>query len=217
MLPGMSPEIKGETVAVEVLVAVVLTLNVFKPKPSNNNSVTTTTTGNLASITLINNLQTRTKVSRGWAEPFLDLKLGGLITPETLAYVIGGISYNRATINSSSNFQSSGTVNTIFGVPPAVTTASTTTNFGYSENRNMFGLRVGAGMEVLVTENFGVGADYIYSFYPSYHSSSSDTGSAVTCEEGAGGCQIIPTTVTNNTNTALSDQQVMAKFIYHLA
>jgi opacity protein-like surface antigen len=182
---------------------------------SNSNITTTSTDGNLSVLYTINNLQTSTKVSRGWAEPFLDLKIGGLITPETLAYVIGGISFNRATVKSSSTYVSNGSIDTIFGPPPAVIAASSTSSFGYSENKNMWGLRVGAGMEVLLTQSFGVAADYIYSFYPNYNSSFSGTGSSVTCD-AVGGCIVIPATVTNNTKTVLSDQQVMAKFIYHI-
>ena len=138
-----------------------------------------------------------------------------MITPEALAYAIVGTSYNTLTIKSNSTYSSNGTITTIFGAPPATPTATTISSYGYSTTKKFFGLRVGAGTEVLLTNHFGVGADYVYSFYPTYNTSTYQTMQAVACD-AVTGCQATPAAVNNTTKTSLSDQQIMAKFIYHI-
>ena len=182
---------------------------------SNATNITTNSGASVSVVTASNSVQTQTKITRGWAQPFIDIKLGGLITPQTLAYGIIGTSYNSLTIKSSSTYVANGNVSTFFGAPPATPTASATSVSGQSTTKYFFGLRLGAGMEVLLSQHVGVAADYVYSFYPTYKTSISSTGSAVACD-AVSGCVPVSATVTNNTKTVLNDQQVMAKFIYHI-
>ncbi len=181
------------------------------------NLLITSDAGGTVTVLAYNNaFQTKTKVTRGWAEPFLDIKLGGLITPQTNAYIRGGLSLNSVTIKSDSTYQSDALVTSVFGVPPINPSASTAYCFSYTHKENMVGLRVGGGMEVLLTPSFGVASDYIYTFYPTYTNTQSGIGSDISCD-AAVGCIAAPTTVSNTTKTSFSDQQVMVKFIYHLA
>ncbi len=170
---------------------------------------TITDTNLISAIYYESVMQTTTKVTRGWAEPFLDIKIGGLITPQTLAYGILGVSYNTLNIKSSSRFNTTGEV---LAAPPAV---SSTSSYGYQTNKSFFGLRLGAGMEVLLTERVGVGADYVYSFYPKYTTSTSATLNSVACDTEEG-CAVVTSTMNNYTKTSMNDQQVMAKVTYHL-
>jgi hypothetical protein len=82
-----------------------------------NNIIVTSSDTVLALVTLTNIMSTQTSITRGWAEPYLDIKLGGLITPETLAYGIIGTSYNSLTIKSDSVYVSNGVVDTVIGAP----------------------------------------------------------------------------------------------------
>jgi hypothetical protein len=62
----------------------------------------------------------------------------------------------------------------------------------------------------------GVGADYVYSFYPTYHTNTTANTLTSVCD-AVSGCSSVASTVTNSTKTSLSDQQVMAKITYHFA
>lgn len=167
-------------------------------------------------------LMTKTKVTRDSLEPFLDVKAGMLITPTALVYLRGGINYNSLKIKSHSSFNVTGlaTENIRSGEELATGTATTAFNFNNSHTESVIGFRAGVGGEVMVTPEIGVGADYIYSFYKNINTSASGVGTDVTCNLSNNGnipatCTVIPATVANSAKAKLSDQQVMAQFIYH--
>ncbi len=151
---------------------------------------------------------TQTKVSRSWVEPFLDLKLGGLITPETLAYAIAGLSLDNVTTRSISVYTTTATI-------PGSDAATANTVLNYSKTRNLLGLRLGAGAEAMLTSHIGVGAQYVYSFFPSFNDSGAINSQAAVCDT-ENGCATTPAVIRNNTQTVLSDQQVLVQFIYHV-
>lgn len=185
-------------------------IGAYNLQNNSTSSVNTVITdgGAVADIHYTNSLTTQTKVSRSWAQGFIDLKLGGLITPETLAYGLIGTSYSSATVKSNTNYFSC-------GVSSAGTDACSDVNFSYQKTKYFFGLRLGAGMEVLLTDNIGVGAEYVYTFYPSFVTNAAATRTGVACDM-ASGCAVVSSEITNYTRTTLNDQQAMAKFTYHL-
>jgi outer membrane immunogenic protein len=74
------------------------------------------------------------------------LRAGLAVTPTALAYVTGGVAYGEVDYSFTSN-------------SPAITAAFPARAF---EDEDDFGYTVGAGMEVMVTENVSFGAEYLY-------------------------------------------------------
>jgi opacity protein-like surface antigen len=171
-------------------------------------NINVTDSNDLSSAYYYYTLTTQTKVSRSWVEPFLDIKLGGLITPETLAYAIAGVSVDSVTLQSITAFNTSVSV-------PGISSSTANSVLNYSKTRNMVGFRLGAGAETMITSKFGVGAQYVYSFFSTFNNNSSlDSVAAVADTEL--GCITTPVTITNHTQTQLNDQQVSVQFIYHI-
>lgn len=190
------------------------TLNANQTNSSNINT-TYTDVVDTAVIDEINTLTTQTKVTRSWLEPFIDLKVGGLITPNTLAYAIGGVSLDSVVVRSITTYATSASILTIGGPIPPQTSGSSIALLNYSKQRNLVGLRLGAGTETLLTPNFGVSAQYVYTFFPTFNANGATDADISICDP-ASGCQTTPGTVTNTTRTELNDQQVLVEFIYHM-
>jgi opacity protein-like surface antigen len=161
---------------------------------------------------------TQTKVTRNNVEPFLDIKAGFLVTPTALVYLRGGINYNSLKTKSNSSFNITGV--TAFDDPgedSGSDIASAASSLSSTHKKNTVGFRLGIGGEVMVTPEFGIGADYVYSWYKKLNTSASGLGSSVICDEFLGPvCTVVPASVETSTNVKLSDQQVMAQFIYHM-
>ncbi|BDA86024.1 membrane protein [Aureimonas sp. SA4125] len=75
------------------------------------------------------------------------LRAGYLVTPSALAYVTGGVAYGEVDYGFSTDSPA------VTGVNPAAIVNQDEDDFGYT---------VGAGMEVLVTDNISFGAEYLY-------------------------------------------------------
>jgi opacity protein-like surface antigen len=159
-------------------------------------------------------LTSKTTVKRNTLEPFLDVKFGFLSTPTALVYLRGGINYNDIRLKQQSTYQASGSgLNVLLTQPPLdeVSTAYTITN---KDSRSGIGYRLGAGTEFLVTPSMGIGFDYVYSFYPKVKHSTSGTATDVACYS-LEGCVVTPGTFTSESKATSSDQEVLAKLIYH--
>lgn len=190
-----------------------------KVSDSNNTTVTSTdvSTGDSGSVNYANLISIHSKTNRSVAEPFLDLKLGFLITPTALVYLRGGTNYNSFDLKTNGTFDAA--ANSEFFIASGPTTggdsASTSSSFSSSRKKSLFGYRAGLGMEVMVTPEISVGADYVYSFYQTIRATSSTNTSDVVCDAFEG-CQIVNGTIQNSSQAKLSDQQVTMQFIYHL-
>jgi outer membrane immunogenic protein len=75
------------------------------------------------------------------------LRVGYTVTPSTLAYVTGGLAYGEVDYGFSTDSPA------VRGVNPAAI---------LNDDEDEFGFTVGAGMEVLITENVSFGAEYLY-------------------------------------------------------
>ncbi|MBX3708484.1 MAG: outer membrane beta-barrel protein [Gammaproteobacteria bacterium] len=162
-------------------------------------------------------LSSRTKITRNAVEPLLDLKLGFLMTPTALAYIRGGINYNTIRVKTNSSYQADGAVeNTLDPEEPNFPlTATASSSFENSRKKSSVGYRAGIGMEVMITPEFGVGADYVYTFYRNVNTNTANhAGNDVACDAYEG-CQVVAADQSNSTRTRLSDQQVLAQLIYH--
>ncbi len=182
-------------------------LNANETTASNINIADTT---DVTALYYLNTLTTQTKLTRSWIEPFFDVKVGGLITPETLSYGIIGVSVDSVTMRSITIYDTNATV---VGAPPA---ANTSTVLNYSKRRYLVGLRLGAGSETLITKKIGVAVQYVYTIFPSFNANGAINTAVAVCDT-ATGCTTTPAVVTNTTRTALTDQQLMAQFIYHIS
>jgi opacity protein-like surface antigen len=162
-----------------------------------------------------NALNAKTTVTRNSIEPFLDIKLGYLVTPTMLAYIKGGINYNDLEVKTSSSYQSSGLL-IENGVPHSnfPLSASGSNGASGSNSKNGIGWRAGIGMEVMVTPQLGVGGDYVYTFYRQVSANASGVGTDAACD-AVEGCVTTTSSMTQSGKATIDDQEVMAKLIYH--
>ena len=151
------------------------------------------------------------QVSRKNVEPTLDIKIGTLVTPYLLAYLRGGINYDRIQIKSQTVYETQG-IGESLGPPP--TLVSTSSLFTVSQSKNAIGFRAGAGMEYMATPCLGVSANYIYTFYKNLTNNASGTANAVTCDF-LEGCVINGVPVEQLNKAKANDQQVLVGLIYH--
>jgi|GEM_PF-6825434 opacity protein-like surface antigen len=205
-----------------------LGLNVFAPTETSvsdtaRSNVTMTSTDpfppDISTATYTNSLYTKTKVTRNAVEPFLDLKAGYLVTPTALIYLRGGISYNNLKIKTNSVYNATGTTTVISsgGSPESVNSSvAAISSFYSSQTKSTFSWRLGIGTEYMVTPNFGIGADYIYTFYPNLKTTASSSANDVACDV-LEGCVADTAAFANTSKASLNDQQVMAKLIYHFS
>lgn len=188
-------------------------LNAFhtaqKSTPFNNVDVTSTDfIDDVFGDVLVNSaINSKTHVSRNSLEPFIDLKLGFLVTPTMLAYLRGGINWNTIEVKTSSVYQTSSMDR--FG--DAMQASATLED---SQAISGIGYRAGAGFEVLMTPQIGVGADYVYSFYRKVNTSASGFGSDLACDS-LEGCRGVNASINNSASSHVYDQEVMAQVIYH--
>lgn len=159
-------------------------------------------------------LNSKTKVERNSVEPFLDIKFGFLTTPTAMVYLRGGINYNDIKLKQQSTFQATGSGFDIFLTQPPLDEVSTNYTITNKDSRSAIGYRLGAGTEFLVTPSMGIGFDYVYSFYPKVKSTVSGTGTDVACYF-LEGCVATPGIYSAESKATVSDQEVMAKLIYH--
>jgi len=167
-------------------------------------------------------------VTRDNVEPFFDLRAGYLLTPSTLAYIKGGINYNKISIKAEENFVSTGaTLPNPDGneCDPKTNSCSAQaeTNIYHKESSKGIGGRLGAGLEVMICNNVSLAIDYTYTFYPSVNTGNNlDNGKGVaynqqTSDVNPGGFYANDAAVVSSSKTGtVSDQQVMAQLIYHL-
>lgn len=147
-----------------------------------------------------------TQVKRNALEPTLDIKMGGLVAPNVLAFLRGGINYNNLEIKSQSLYQSQSLI------PPVVSTSSL---FTTSQSKKSVGLRGGLGMEYMVTSRLGVSANYIYTFYRNVNTNASGTINAVACDVFEG-CVASSAAAEETHKARMNDQQVLLELIYHI-
>lgn len=191
----------------------------LKNTSTTNTTVTSTNfedfPGIFGTANYANSLSTKTTATRDSIEPFLDLKLGFLMTPTSLVYLRGGINYNTFKVKTEGSFNAAGNSSwTSIADGSGSSSASTSSAFTASHKKSQIGYRAGVGMEVMVTPNFGVGADYVYSFYRTVKANSNTSSSDVACDV-LEGCQVVGANMTNTSKANLSDQQVTAQLIYH--
>lgn len=162
-----------------------------------------------------NVLSTKTVVTRKSYEPFLDLKAGFLLTPDTLVYFKGGFNINTLEIKTSGSYSASGSQTSTIDDDSISSAASATSGFSMKKNRSRVGYRAGAGIEIMVTPTIGVGGDYIYSFYQKVKTSGSAAGSDVSCDV-LGGCSTVAATFSSSSKASrFSDQELVGQMIYH--
>jgi opacity protein-like surface antigen len=194
---------------------------------NHNTSVSTVTAGifDIATgVVAVEGIQNRsidvkTKVTRNSVEPFLDLKIGFLSTPTVLVYARGGINYNKLNVKQETNYAGSDSFTftaNIATLQPTTTTTTSNTVFSesHSDSKSAVGWRAGVGLEYMVTPNFGVGGDYIYSFYPRVKSTVTHDITQVVCDSLLG-CTTAVGSQTSTVSARVNDQQVQAQFIYH--
>lgn len=193
--------------------------NMHNDATSNSDvSFTMSDQGFLNEAVVNTSLDSQTKVTRHAYEPFLDIKLGWLMTPTALAYVKGGLNYNTLEVKNNSSYTANGTVIVEQDSYPGnfPLTGAGQAGLDNSHSRTGVGYRAGIGMEVLITPEFGVGADYVYTFYPKVTTSGGNAnGTDVACDAFEG-CQVVAANISNTAKARIYDQQVMAQLIYHL-
>lgn len=161
-------------------------------------------------VTVSQQISTNTRVTRNSIEPFLDLKLGYLITPTTLGYLRGGVNYNTIKITTDADYSVVVAPSTGFSpIPPPGSISA-----DHSQSRTGFNFRAGAGVEVLITPDVGLGVDYVYTFYRNVTSSFTGTGTDIACDT-LEGCIQKPATLASSTKATVADQEVVAQLIYH--
>jgi len=161
-------------------------------------------------VAISQQISTNTRVTRNAIEPFLDLKLGYLITPTTLGYLRGGLNYNTIQIKNNAAYSVIVDPSTSFRPTPPPGSIGA----DHSHSRTGFNWRAGAGVEVLVTPDVGLGVDYVYTFYRNVTSNTTGSGNDIACDT-LEGCIQVPATLTSSSKATVSDQEVMAQLIYH--
>jgi len=196
-------------------------LGATKTKLSNLQSANVIVTNTDSTLDIISTvhynsaLYTNTTVRRDLFEPFVDLKAGYLATPNVLTYLSAGLSYNRIKIQTESTFRAQASNNTVGVFSGTNTSDMTTSVFSSSHKNQVIGLRAGAGLEYLINPHLGLGANYIYTFYPRVRSSNVGVGQDVACD-ALEGCTTTTTDVSNTNHSKLFDQQILLQLVYHL-
>ena len=158
-------------------------------------------------------ISTQSAVNENSVVPYFDLKPGIVISPQTWLYGRVGINYNRIKVKTNTQYNSSG--GDIAGsAEPAFT--SEYSAFSASSKRSAPGLRTGLGIDYLVSKNFGISANYIYSYYNSLKTNGSSTSKQLACDT-IEGCPAVDGVFTTTGTTKASDSQVLLELIYHLA
>ncbi len=162
-------------------------------------------------VTTNKSLYNNTIVKRNSLEPFLDLKLGFLVNPLAIAYFRAGVNYNSLQITSNSSYASASESQNFHNGESSVSTAS---SINITEDKNIFGLRLGFGTEYLFAPNTSFGLNYLFTFYHTHHSNSHSPVADTTCD-AMEGCVTTETNLANDSRAKARDQKIMAQLIYH--
>jgi opacity protein-like surface antigen len=103
------------------------------------------------------NLDTDSHVKLDDAEWGLDLRPGFMLTPRTLFYGRVGMAFNHMQLKSSADLNLTA---------PGVGNNASSSIF-VKDSKNVTALRLGAGLEQLITPHIAINADYIYTNYGS--------------------------------------------------
>lgn len=169
-------------------------------------------------VALQDSLITSTVVTRNAWQPILDFKPGYVFdATNTLVYGLLGASYNSFEIKTSGRETD---VGQLIDPPGEFSSgfysgAAFTSPFKVKSTKNIWGLRVGAGLEQLITNNLSLSANYVYTFYRSANTDVTRAGSRVACDF-VEGCTTTPTNAYLSGSGRVSDQQVMMQLIYHV-
>jgi opacity protein-like surface antigen len=123
----------------------------------------------------------------------IDLRLGISATPSSLIYGLLGCAFNSFSLNSTST------------ISRPLIPLSTTVNTGTSQS--VLGLRLGAGVEQKLTNNYLLRVSYIFERFPSVNTSNSTTASPADPF-----FQLGP--ITNSTTSRVINNEVMAAIVY---
>jgi len=158
--------------------------------------------------TTTNQHQTTVNAKRNIAEPFLDLKLGFLLTESAMIYIKGGFNYTETSVKSQTDLLSTSTS----ALDPTVYSGNSTMA---SDNKDYkVGYRAGVGTEYMVTSKISLAIDYIYTFYPTRDTGTIlGTGQSTFCD--IEGCVVTEANTANASRSRLSDQQIVAQLVYH--
>lgn len=167
----------------------------------------------LSRATLVNDaISSQSTVVENSVVPYFDLKPGIVISPKTWLYGRIGINYNQIKVKTNSQYNSSGGDISDFSNPEFTSDHSA---FSATSKRNSPGLRTGLGIDYLVSKNFGISANYIYSYYNSLKTNGSSNSKQLACDT-VEGCPIVDGPFTTTGTTKASDSQVLLELIYHL-
>jgi opacity protein-like surface antigen len=97
------------------------------------------------------------------SEVDVDIKPGYIVNDNFLIYARIGAAFNRLKMESSGDWYETSINQDVDFASEAYDSNST--------SKNVVGIRLGAGMEYLVTEHFGISVDYLYTDYGTVHSS----------------------------------------------
>lgn len=184
---------------------------------NNQTSVTTIATtleGASGRSTYNNSLNSDYTLSRNSVEPYLDLKLGLLFSPESLFFIRAGIEYNELEFEASGLYSAAGR-NIITRGDGNSNSIGIFSGFDVKKERDKIGLRAGAGLEYLISPAWSLGANYIFTFYPHIHLNNVTNANDVACDV-LEGCVIESTQFVSNASAKPYDQQAMLQLIYHL-
>lgn len=167
----------------------------------------------LSRASLVNDaISTQSTVIENSVVPYFDLKPGIVISPQTWLYGRIGINYNQIKVKTNSQYNSSG--GDLADSEPLAFTSEYTA-FSATSKRNAPGLRTGLGIDYLVSKNFGISANYIYSYYNRLKTNGSSSSKQLACDT-VEGCPAVDGPFTTTGTTKASDSQVLLELIYHL-
>ncbi len=140
------------------------------------------------------------KASLRGSEIDLDLKPGFLLDENLLVYARIGAAFNELQLQNSSEWSLKDADGWDY---PSVTDYS-------SESKNVVGLRVGAGVEYLISEQIGISLDYVHTNYGSIETSTSGHESFLSTDGWN-------SSISGNANTevSVSTNTLMAGVTYH--
>lgn len=153
-------------------------------------------------------LDTNTILKKRTVEFTLDFTPGVLLTHYFLLYGRVGITTNRTTLQSSSQFDYSDNI-TFFG---AHTNAA---NLLLSKNKNNPGLRLGAGLAHYINDNLVLNINYIYTYYGKILASSATTVPALT--PATDGANAVPDGLKSTSSIKLKSQMFMLGINYYFS
>lgn len=195
-------------------------VNFFGNRKTSSDSAATSTTTTPDSTFIpaqtfaVNNaLSTHTTVAGNFVVPYIDIKPGLLVLPNTWIYGRLGVNYNQVKVQTLSDYHSTSAV--VEGIPITQPTSVYST-LNSKEKKQLAGLRTGLGFEYLASENVGISANYVYAFYSTFNTAASGSSSQMACDVFEG-CAINSNgAYLTSGSSKMSDQQVLLELIYHV-